>query len=951
MVPALPEPMPPSHAASATPDEVSLFDKIRKHLGNKNLTTEFLKLCNLYSQDLIDKNLLVYRAHNFIGTNPELYQSFKTFVKYDGRDQIIENKARVSQSGRVNLNNCRALGQSYRHLPARERRKSCSGRDELCNSVLNDEWVSHPTWASEDSGFIAHKKNTYEESLHRIEEERHDYDLHISCLERMIQFFEPLAQQIYSWDEAARKAWQLEPEFAGQSHPIFQKMLGKIYGRDNAAQIMQDLVISPSGVIPIIIQRSRQVLETWKQTQREWEKVWRDQTQRMFYRSLDHQGLQAKQNDKRQFQSKTLQNEVQYKFEEQKRLRMAGNRFVPNHQFQHHFVDEDVIFDAARLMLIWADHNHAVDLPRLQPFLKEFVPLFFGLDLDTFQERMDANFAPMSTPGEDADDDGNASEDASTTARGRRMDKDKRDLRRGVLDRGRSGKPIDASASHSRASTPGAGSIAGAQDDVDAATSSSDDGAEPEAQNWIHYFTNGQGQRQRREIKPNEPYRRQIFNLYGNLPVYCFFRMFTILYERLSKLKSSEPGVREVVRRAREKKAAFDLGMVDKDPSAFFADTSLNANYYGQMLQMFEELVKGELEMSVIEDVLRRFYLHTGWLLFSFERMLSSLTRFAIAVLTPDGAAKDRTPDILEAFKKDRKKEYTTHADELAYRRQVEKYVKDSDVYRIAYNTGERRAYVRVLKREENTYDNIQEDGLLDPEQRWSYYVSSYQSLEPTENVLQAEVGKPYLKRTRAVAEGSLVEPPSKRPKTSIENTESNADVPAESSERSTQQQQAPKEITINVGSGEKIQLLPTGKTRWDQLRSKEFLGIRVDQDSYKIAWPRPGTGSEEEWWYFVDAPHAPPQKRPSAKPEVVAESKRDGAEMAENGVDGEGDKEGSKEKRPDDEVEHDGRHRFEEQFVMNNVWMKGLSRDEVDGKNKGFREWADGVRDVEMEG
>ncbi|KAL9049653.1 MAG: hypothetical protein Q9162_007114 [Coniocarpon cinnabarinum] len=950
LVPALPEPMPPSRASAATTDEVSLFDRIKKALQSKNVMTEFLKLCNLYSQDLIDKNLLVFRAHNFLGSNPELYAQFKTFLNYEGVEHTIENKARPTITGRVNLNNCRALGQSYRHLPQRERYKQCSGRDELCNSVLNDEWVSHPTWASEDSGFIAHKKNTYEESLHRIEEERHDYDLHISSLERMIQFLEPLSQQIYNMDEASRKAWQLEADFAGQSQPIYQKMLGKIYGRDKADGIMQDMIFSPASVIPIIIQRSRQIAETWKQTQREWEKVWRDQTQRMFYRSLDHQGNQAKQNDKRQFQSKTLQNEVQYKFEEQKRLRLAGNRSVPNFQFQHHFADEDVIFDAARLMLIYADQNHAVDLPRLQPFLKEFIPLFFGLDLDTFQERMDANFAPTSTPGEDADDDGNASEDASSVARGRRMDKDKRDLRRGVLDRGRSGKPLEGSASHSRASTPGVASATGAADENDGMNAStSDDGsaAEPEAQTWIHYFTDGQGQRQRREIKPNEPYRRQIYNLYGNLPVYCFFRMFTILYERLSKLKASEAGVREVVRRSREKKAAVDLGMVDKDPGAFFVDTTPGANYYAQMLQMFEELVKGELEMQVVEDVLRRFYLHTGWLLFSFERMLSSLTRFAIAVLTPDGAAKDRTPDILEAFKKDRRKDFTTHADELAYRRQVEKYVKDSDVYRIAYNAGERKAFVRLLKRDENTYDNVQEDGLLDPDQRWSYYVSSFQALDPTENVLQEEVGPPLLKRSRHVAEDQATEPPSKRARISVEGAtaeggENGAD-PVESAERTTQ--------VVNVAAGEKIQLLHNAKTRWDQLRSREYLGIRVDQDSYKLAWPRPGTGAEEEWWLAVDVPANQHQKQPSDADKDTERNQDGDKRMAEAAPQ---DKDGDAEKAKGDEGEkHDEpeiEHRFEESFVMNNRWMRGLSRDEVDGKNRGFREWM-GTTDVVMEG
>lgn len=48
----------------------------------------------------------------------------------------------------------------------------CSGRDELCWEVLNDKWVSHPTWASEEAGFVSHKKNQFEEALHKCEEER-----------------------------------------------------------------------------------------------------------------------------------------------------------------------------------------------------------------------------------------------------------------------------------------------------------------------------------------------------------------------------------------------------------------------------------------------------------------------------------------------------------------------------------------------------------------------------------------------------------------------------------------------------------------------------------------------------------------------------------------------------------------------------------------------------------
>lgn len=108
--------MPPTTTTAASSDELAFFDRVKKYVANKNTMNEFLKLCNLYSQDLIDKNSLVYRVQNFIGGNPDLFNWFKAFVDYDGKDQIIENRAKTF-TGRVVLNNCRAYGPSYRKLP------------------------------------------------------------------------------------------------------------------------------------------------------------------------------------------------------------------------------------------------------------------------------------------------------------------------------------------------------------------------------------------------------------------------------------------------------------------------------------------------------------------------------------------------------------------------------------------------------------------------------------------------------------------------------------------------------------------------------------------------------------------------------------------------------------------------------------------------------------------
>jgi paired amphipathic helix protein Sin3a len=115
---ALPQPLPPSGTSSSQQAEVAFFDKVKKYLSNKQTFAEFLKLCNLFSQDLIDRNVLVHKVSNFIGTNLELMDFFKKFVAYTGPDEIIENRPRAP-TGRVALSNCRGLGPSYRLLPRR----------------------------------------------------------------------------------------------------------------------------------------------------------------------------------------------------------------------------------------------------------------------------------------------------------------------------------------------------------------------------------------------------------------------------------------------------------------------------------------------------------------------------------------------------------------------------------------------------------------------------------------------------------------------------------------------------------------------------------------------------------------------------------------------------------------------------------------------------------------
>ena len=245
---------------------ITFFERVKKYLANRQTFNEFLKVCNLFNQEIIDKATLVFKAYSFIGGNAELMLWFKNWLRYDGSDVKIENEARIP-GGKVVLSNCRGLGPSYRLLPKRERLRTCGGRDEICREVLNDEWVSHPTWASEESGFIAHRKNGFEESLHRIEEERHDYDINIEACLRTIQLLEPIAQQIKMMSDEEKYQFKLAPGIGGQSETIYQRVIKKIYDRERGCRVIEDMFRRPSAVVPVLLGRLKQKSEEWKASQ------------------------------------------------------------------------------------------------------------------------------------------------------------------------------------------------------------------------------------------------------------------------------------------------------------------------------------------------------------------------------------------------------------------------------------------------------------------------------------------------------------------------------------------------------------------------------------------------------------------------------------------------------------------------------------------------------------
>lgn len=56
--------------------------------------------------------------------------------------------------------------------------------------------------------------------------------------------------------------------------------------------------------------------EEWREAQRDFNKYWREQNEKYYLKSLDHQGINFKQNDIKAIRSKALLNEIETIYDE-----------------------------------------------------------------------------------------------------------------------------------------------------------------------------------------------------------------------------------------------------------------------------------------------------------------------------------------------------------------------------------------------------------------------------------------------------------------------------------------------------------------------------------------------------------------------------------------------------------------------------------------------------------
>ncbi|TBU03278.1 regulatory component Sin3 of histone regulatory component [Hamiltosporidium tvaerminnensis] len=309
-LPSHPHP-PPPHGKDRERQES--FERIKLIMKEKGIYSEFLKCLNLYNQDLIQGKDLLFLVRPLI-RQENLIDSFKEYLNYKETD--------IPPSTFKNLSTYNKIG-SYRILPDKY-------RTVQKHEVLNTICVGCPTFSSEDSNFVTHKKNINQEALFRVEDERYEAEMIIQRCYSLITALEGLFMKIT--DDLGLKTNILEKKMEENENQdeeekvennedeenmentnldisieideidmppaLILEVLNRIYG-DKSPEILEGLLYRPFVSIPVVLKRLYLLSKNWKRQIRERNKLWREIVVKNFYKALDVQSIDFKANEKK----------------------------------------------------------------------------------------------------------------------------------------------------------------------------------------------------------------------------------------------------------------------------------------------------------------------------------------------------------------------------------------------------------------------------------------------------------------------------------------------------------------------------------------------------------------------------------------------------------------------------------------------------------------------------
>uniref|UniRef100_A0AAQ5Z607 Paired amphipathic helix protein Sin3b n=1 Tax=Amphiprion ocellaris TaxID=80972 RepID=A0AAQ5Z607_AMPOC len=576
--------------------EFSFFDKVRRLFKSQEVYENFLRCIALFNQEVVSGAELLQLVTPFLGKFPELYTQFKSFLGDKELSHAVSGLSdRYMEGGggrEVDYASCKRLGSSYRALPKTYQQPKCSGRTALCKEVLNDTWVSFPSW-SEDSTFVSSKKTPYEEQLHRCEDERFELDVVLETNLATIRVLESVQKKLSRLSPEDQDRFRLDDCLGGTSEVIQRRAVYRIYG-DKAPEIIEGLKRSPATAVPVVLKRLKAKEEEWREAQQGFNKIWREQYEKAYLKSLDHQGVNFKQNDMKALRSKSLLNEIESVYDErqeqsteeggvgQQGRNGSGSASSSEPHMVFTYEDKQILEDAASLIIYHVKRQptiHKDDKDHIKRIIQHFVPdLFFSRrgELSDTEEWTD----------EEADQSQPQPQHLNGESRRRRCSPS---------------QPADTEASTTSSSTRAAGEKVDLRD--------------PEAEH-------------QKELDG-------VYNLFFvNNNWYFFLRLHQTLCSRLLRVyRQAERQLLEhraeqsrerlpMAEGRREKACDLAMELRLKQPSEVELE-----EYYPAFLDMVRSLLDGNLDSTQYEDTLREMFTIHAYIGFTIDKVIHNIIR------------------------------------------------------------------------------------------------------------------------------------------------------------------------------------------------------------------------------------------------------------------------------------------------------------------------------------
>merc|ERR1712088_310232 len=180
---------------------------------------------------------------------------------------------------------------------------------------------------------------------------------------------------------------------------------------------------NPVVAVPLVLRRLKAKDTEWREVQKQFNKVWRDQNEKYYLKSLDHQGMIFKQNDIRAIRSKSLLNEIETLYDEQhEQMEQTGNSY--NYGVPHltlNYRDKAVIDDASSLLIHHVKRQtsiHKEDKQKIKVLLKQSLPDMF------FHTRQDMSDTESEKDDEDSEKEDSDNEDKAKVKNNKEEAKD-----------------------------------------------------------------------------------------------------------------------------------------------------------------------------------------------------------------------------------------------------------------------------------------------------------------------------------------------------------------------------------------------------------------------------------------------------------------------------------------------------------------------------------------------